>query len=51
MDPAKKYKNLEIIKLDLNAVIPLDEFVSEFADPGIDLYDNGLLSKMSKKDS
>lgn len=49
LDPKKKFSNLEVIKLDLNAVIPLDEFTSEFADPGINIYDNGVLSKFSKQ--
>lgn len=44
-DPKKKWKNPEVLKLDLNAVIPLGEFQTEIAEPGIDLFENGALSK------
>lgn len=49
MDPAKKFKNTSVLKLDLNAVIPLDEFTSDFSDPGINLFDNGVLAKFDNK--
>lgn len=34
------------MKLDLNAVIPLGEFQTEISEPGINLFDNGVLSKI-----
>lgn len=46
LDPAKRFKNPIVIKSNLNAVIPLDEFVSEYTDPGIDLYDNGKVANI-----
>ena len=44
MDPEKKWENMEIFKTVLNSVIPIDEFISHFSDPGINLFDNGKLS-------
>jgi len=35
--------------LDLNAVIPLGEFQTEISEPGIDLYENGALSKFDSQ--
>lgn len=46
IDPKKKWKNLEVLKLDQNAVIPLGEFQTEISEPGIHLYENGALSKI-----
>lgn len=46
IDPKKKWKNPVVLKLDLNAVIPLGEFQTEIAEPGINLYENGALSKI-----
>ncbi len=48
LDPAARWKDMTIITSDLNSVIPLDEFLSEFEESGIDLYQMGMLSEINE---
>ena len=49
VDLEKKFEKMDILQKSMNAVVPMDKIKCLFADPGIDIYEIGKLSKITEE--